>query len=451
MTSQVVWVSPSATAKTAMILLKGHGVDALPVVYSHDSVVGMVYCSSLLGVDLDLPVMEIMSKEFTTVSPDMPVHQAAEMMKTNGRSHLLAVEAGKLVGIVARGDVVNELGKSYDTLTGLPWQDALREWAINALDQGREISIILIDLNLFGRFNKKYGHVMGDNVLKAVAGVLRSGTDPSRDFLCRYAGDEFAIASYRPAKEAFEFGTALMRGISEISIPGLPEKIGACFGVAGGRRAAIREQVHTPAMLDDLITNASLNCTLSKPHRQETAPETAGTAPSKAADVPERAHPVHVSRSEAARLKIQTIKLSTTSTEASADVILSRAGEEYLHSASGYSVGGRTILRLVAEATAGAVAKSLAPGHGISIEDVLTLQAGGDREVVMVIASFLTPNGGTTHAGSAFVRRADPYRAAAAAVLCAMNRQIAAAPQAEKIAPKEELKPSSEQIESSAD
>ena len=31
--------------------------------------------------------------------------------------------------------------------------------------------VILIDLDLFGRFNKRYGHVIGDKVLQSVANV----------------------------------------------------------------------------------------------------------------------------------------------------------------------------------------------------------------------------------------------------------------------------------------
>ena len=65
MTPDVVWISPSQRARTAIILLKGHGIDALPVVYSHDAVVGMIYCSNLIGQDPEASVMDIMEKEYT--------------------------------------------------------------------------------------------------------------------------------------------------------------------------------------------------------------------------------------------------------------------------------------------------------------------------------------------------------------------------------------------------
>jgi len=409
MTSNVVWISPAQQVKTAAILMKGHGISAIPVVYSHDSVVGIVYSSTLLDKNPDSLIVDVMEKDFSVVPPDMPVYQASEMMGNGGRSHLLVVEDGRLVGIVSRGDIIGELGRSYDTLTGLPWQDALREWCIAALDNGREISIILFDLDLFGRFNKRYGHVVGDKVLKAVADAIKTQIDPDKDILCRYAGDEFAVGSLRPAAQAQELAERAMQLISEISIDGLPERISATFGVAGGRRAGGRAPIHSAATLDDLITNASLNCTASKPHRQEVGAETQSTP----------------AKPPSARLKLQTIRLSTTDKETSVEVVLSRGQEEFSHLVSGFVGGGRQMLKLVAEAAAGAITKSLPSDHSILIEDVVSFETEDGREVVSAVAALITPRGGTTHAGSAIVRRSDSYRAAAAAVLAATNRIIA--------------------------
>ncbi|MEN6371566.1 MAG: CBS domain-containing protein [Armatimonadota bacterium] len=433
MSADVVWISPAQQVKSAIILLKGHGIDALPVVYAHDSVVGMLYCSSLLGQSPDSSIMDVMDKNYTAVPSDTPVFQAAEMMKVGGNSHLLIVDSGKLVGIVSRSDIVAELGQSYDTLTKLPWRDAFREWGISALDHGFEISVILIDMNSFGRFNKKYGHVMGDNVLKSVAEVLSSSVDPAKDFLCRYAGDEFSIASYRKATDATEFGRQLMEKISQIEIPGLPEKIGATFGMAGGRRSGGREQVHSAAMLDDLITNASLNCTASKPVKPEEAAKPAPAELQTAQPAPAvqpAAAPVQTvtPRAQQTRLKIQTIRLSTSPAETTVQVLLSLGDAEFSHSVTGYSTGGRSLLRLVAEATASAASKSLPADHGIMIDDVITFKAGDDREVVSVIATLITPRNSSTCAGSAVVKHADPYRAAAAALLSATNRQLSLLP-----------------------
>ncbi|BCS89397.1 sensor domain-containing diguanylate cyclase [Pseudodesulfovibrio sediminis] len=53
-------------------------------------------------------------------------------------------------------------------------------------------SAIIIDLNNFKKINDSYGHVMGDKVLKHVAGTMTSTVRPT-DLLARWGGDEFII------------------------------------------------------------------------------------------------------------------------------------------------------------------------------------------------------------------------------------------------------------------
>ena len=57
---------------------------------------------------------------------------------------------------------------------------------------GMPLGIILIDLDHFKQINDKYGHLVGDEVLKGVVTCLRSGLR-SVDILGRYGGEEFII------------------------------------------------------------------------------------------------------------------------------------------------------------------------------------------------------------------------------------------------------------------
>ena len=54
------------------------------------------------------------------------------------------------------------------------------------------VSLIMIDIDNFKRFNEQFGHVAGDRALSAVASILRHQFRP-RDLLVRFGGDEFAI------------------------------------------------------------------------------------------------------------------------------------------------------------------------------------------------------------------------------------------------------------------
>ncbi|WP_245757259.1 GGDEF domain-containing protein [Amycolatopsis xylanica] len=54
------------------------------------------------------------------------------------------------------------------------------------------IAVALIDLDLFKRVNDTYGHLVGDRVLRRVAGLLQEGLPPGA-FCARYGGEEFAL------------------------------------------------------------------------------------------------------------------------------------------------------------------------------------------------------------------------------------------------------------------
>jgi diguanylate cyclase (GGDEF)-like protein len=57
---------------------------------------------------------------------------------------------------------------------------------------GRQLSIVLVDLDHFKRLNDSYGHVAGDRVLNVVARALRDNVR-AVDIVGRYGGEEFMI------------------------------------------------------------------------------------------------------------------------------------------------------------------------------------------------------------------------------------------------------------------
>jgi diguanylate cyclase (GGDEF)-like protein len=57
---------------------------------------------------------------------------------------------------------------------------------------GRPLSLMMIDIDFFKRYNDQYGHLAGDQALRMLAARLRE-TTRSVDILARYGGDEFGI------------------------------------------------------------------------------------------------------------------------------------------------------------------------------------------------------------------------------------------------------------------
>jgi len=84
-----------------------------------------------------------------------------------------------------------------DALTGVANRRALenamqREW-YRCLDQRRPLSVLMIDVDHFKRYNDAHGHLEGDVLLRAIAQHLQTQHDPKRELLARYGGEEFAM------------------------------------------------------------------------------------------------------------------------------------------------------------------------------------------------------------------------------------------------------------------
>jgi len=83
-----------------------------------------------------------------------------------------------------------------DQLTGIAnrknFDNSLRNAAMEAMESGDKLSLIMGDVDHFKKFNDTWGHQLGDQVLKLVAGTLRSCVK-GQDIPARYGGEEFIV------------------------------------------------------------------------------------------------------------------------------------------------------------------------------------------------------------------------------------------------------------------
>jgi diguanylate cyclase (GGDEF)-like protein len=82
-----------------------------------------------------------------------------------------------------------------DSLTGLPnrrcFDAALaQEWSRTCRTES-SIALILIDIDWFKQYNDYYGHVLGDECLRLIAGLIGKNIDRPADLAARYGGEEF--------------------------------------------------------------------------------------------------------------------------------------------------------------------------------------------------------------------------------------------------------------------
>jgi diguanylate cyclase len=83
-----------------------------------------------------------------------------------------------------------------DALTGLVNRWGLEKLLFQEISQakgtGKELSIIMADIDHFKEINDTYGHLVGDNVIKMLAATLTDFVK-GRDLVVRYGGEEFLV------------------------------------------------------------------------------------------------------------------------------------------------------------------------------------------------------------------------------------------------------------------
>ena len=152
MTSDVISVGPEESVHKAARLMADHGVSGLPVVDADGRLVGIVTEGDLilrqaaprtqrwwqmLFADADAlarayqkaagtTVGEVMTRAVVTIGPNVAVDMAARILSERGLRRLPVVRDGRLVGILARGDLVKALAATPVFTVWAPDEELVR-------------------------------------------------------------------------------------------------------------------------------------------------------------------------------------------------------------------------------------------------------------------------------------------------------------------------------------
>lgn len=109
------------------------------------------------------------------------------IIKARIRNHLELKKTRDLLENLSTLDGLTNIPnrRRFDEILVHEWNRAVRKKA--------PISLLFIDIDHFKNYNDHYGHLAGDDCLKAVARVLQSSLGRAADFLARFGGEEFII------------------------------------------------------------------------------------------------------------------------------------------------------------------------------------------------------------------------------------------------------------------
>lgn len=138
-----------------------------------------------------------------------------------------------------------------DPLTGLYnrrfFDEALAQNIETARRYGRELSLVLFDLDRFKKVNDTFGHEAGDAALQTFAQLLLE-TVRKADVVCRIGGDEFAvILPETELSNGWKFTERFFQYLENLNEPALPVSKGWKLSASAGAAALPAENLFAAA------------------------------------------------------------------------------------------------------------------------------------------------------------------------------------------------------------
>lgn len=154
-----------------------------------------------------------------------------------------------------------------DTLTGTFSRQYLEEklaQIIRLLSRsgGGVLSVLIVDVDYFKKYNDTYGHYRGDCCLKAVADAIVRSVDRSCDFVARYGGEEFVVVLPGTDEWGAEIvGNRILDNVRRCAVPHSSSKAAGCVTVSVGATTA---DVRVARTGGDYIRRADMGLYASK-------------------------------------------------------------------------------------------------------------------------------------------------------------------------------------------
>jgi diguanylate cyclase len=207
----VAAVSSEASERLGSLMQDAQGLLQTAIADNRSQMLAMGQAANEIGAEADSgAIIESLVAELSK-----SVSRASELEKN------FVQASQELKAIRTSLDEAEERART-DGLTGLPNRFALEDFFSSAqtaaIENGRPLSVLLMDVDHFKRFNDQYGHGVGDEVLRLIAKLLRERVR-DQDLPVRYGGEELmAVLPDSDARACAALGESIRRSISECKI-----------------------------------------------------------------------------------------------------------------------------------------------------------------------------------------------------------------------------------------
>ena len=222
----MVFTSDYESVKEEIIARINQGIDVLMTtmlgeqVTSSERLLHVLHAQQVLIGGLTLSLLLVAVVIFSTV-----INPLRRQINGISKDQLLSEEGSSELQYLAR--TYNEMytqnqrateklnyEATHDALTGLYNRSAYEAMRQEAAQNKRKIALLLVDVDYFKSINDKYGHDVGDQVLRSVADTLQSSFR-GEDMVCRIGGDEFSVIMNNADSGLTELVRSKMRRVAD--------------------------------------------------------------------------------------------------------------------------------------------------------------------------------------------------------------------------------------------
>lgn len=152
-----------------------------------------------------------------------------------------------------------------DSLTGLAnrrfFDNALRTEFSRHKRLGSQLSLIMLDVDHFKKYNDHYGHLEGDDCLRQIARTLKSVVERATDIVARYGGEEFVVILPETNRQgaallAERIGKAMLKLALPHAKSDTSEFVTISFGIATAADHVLTDGAQLVALADQALYQA---------------------------------------------------------------------------------------------------------------------------------------------------------------------------------------------------